>query len=136
MEIQAPTKKIASSAAYIGAVLFTVLIILFNIMPKNIVAISVVAVAFHVVLFPVVAALPSANWAKAGGYGWLSLDIAANVMLINGVDEHVCTSLRYGAHISAIIWIISASLKGNRLLQSVCCQPTRNWPRRLRNPAF
>jgi len=119
METQTSTNKFASTAAYIGAALFALLIILFNTMPQNILVVSIVAVAFHVVLFPVVAALPSTDWAKAGGYGWLSLDIAANIMLLNGVDIHICTALRYGAHISAIIWIITASLKGNRSLQVV-----------------
>ena len=113
------SSKFASTASYIGAFLFTVLIILFNTMPQNIVAISVVAVAFHLFLFPVVAKLPSTDWAKAGGYGWLVLDIAANIMLLNGVDEHICTSLRYGAHISAIVWIIITSLNGNRTMQIV-----------------
>jgi hypothetical protein len=112
-------KKFAEAAAYIGAALFTLLIILFNTMPQNVVVISIVAVAFHVALFPVVATLPSNDWAKAGGYGWLTLDIAANIMRLNGVDEHICTALRYGAHIPAVIWIITASLKGNRALQIV-----------------
>ncbi|MEO6132475.1 MAG: hypothetical protein ABIQ02_11550, partial [Saprospiraceae bacterium] len=31
----------------------------------------------------------------------------------------ICTSLRYGAHISAIVWIIVASLKGNMVMQMV-----------------
>lgn len=110
--------KSASYASYLGAFLFTVLIVLFNTMPKSL-AIPVVAVAFHLVLFPVVAKLPSANWARAGGYGWLTLDIAANIMYLNGVDEHICTALRYGAHIPAILWIINASLKGSRPMQIV-----------------
>lgn len=103
-------------AAYAGAFLFTVLVVLFNTMPQHI-AVPVVAVAFHVVLFPVVAALPSADWARAAGYGWLVLDIAANIMYINNVDEQTTTALRYGAHIPAALWIITASLKGNRFMR-------------------
>ena len=114
METQ--STKTASVAAYAGAFLFTVLVILFNTIPQHI-SVPVVAVAFHVVLFPVVAALPSANWARAAGYGWLVLDIAANIMYLNNVDEHTTTALRYGAHIPAVIWIITSSLKGNRLMQ-------------------
>lgn len=119
MENQTSTKKFASGASYLGAALFALLIILFNTMPHNIVAIAAVAVAFHVVLFPVVAELPSTDWARAGGYGWLVLDIAANIMQLNGVDEHTCSALRYGAHIPAIIWIITSSLKANRTTQAV-----------------
>jgi hypothetical protein len=119
METQPSSKKIASTFAYVGAVLFTLLIVLFNAMPQNFVPISVVAVAFHLVLFPVVAELPSTEWARAAGYGWLVLDIASNIMLLNGVDEHTCTALRYGAHIPAIVWIITSSLKCNRSMQIV-----------------
>jgi fatty acid desaturase len=119
MESQTSTRKFASGASYLGAALFALLIILFNTMPQNIVVIAVVAVAFHVVLFPVVAELPSTDWARAAGYGWLVLDIAANIMQVNGVDEHTCTALRYGAHIPAIIWIITSSLKASRIMQVV-----------------
>lgn len=118
MENQSSSRKLASTAAYVGAFLFLVLIILFNTIPQCL-AIPFVAVAFHVALFPVVAELPSNEWARAAGYGWLVLDIAANVMFLNGVDEHICTALRYGAHIPAVIWIITSSLKCNRQMQIV-----------------
>jgi hypothetical protein len=112
------SRSLASTAAYIGAALFTILIVLFNTMPSSL-AIPIVGVAFHVVLFPVVAALPSNDWARAAGYGWLGLDIASNIMLLNGVDENICTALRYGAHIPAIIWIIVGSIQADRLMQIV-----------------
>jgi hypothetical protein len=67
----------------------------------------------------VVAELPSTDWARAGGYGWLVLDIAANIMFLNGVEEHTTTALRYGAHIPAILWIITSSWKCNRAIQIV-----------------
>ena len=117
--MQPSSNKYASTAAYAGAFLFTVLIILFNTIPQDITPVAIVAVAFHVVLFPVIATLPSPEWARAGGYGWLVLDIAANIMRLNSVDETVCTALRYGAHIPAVIWIIATSLRGNRAMQFV-----------------
>ncbi len=70
MENQPSSRKLASTAAYVGAFLFLVLIILFNTLPECL-AIPFVAVAFHVALFPVVAELPSTEWARAAGYGWL-----------------------------------------------------------------
>lgn len=118
MQNQQSSRQLASIACYVGAVLFTILIMLFNTMPQSI-AIPIVAVAFHLVLFPVVAELPSTDWARAGGFGWLVLDIAANIMFLNGVDEHTTTALRYGAHIPAILWIITTSLKCNRAIQIV-----------------
>ena len=111
--------KIASIASYFGAFLFAVLVVLFNTMPQNVIPIVIVAVTFHIVLFPVVATLPSTDWARAAGYGWLTLDIAANIMQLNGIAEHITSGLRYGAHIPAIIWIITSSLKCNRSIQIV-----------------
>ena len=119
MKNELNSNKTASIAAYFGAFLFAVLVILFNTMPQNVIPIVIVAVAFHVVLFPVVSILPSTDWARAAGYGWLTLDIAANIMQLNGVDEHITSALRYGAHIPAIIWILTSSLKGNRPIQIV-----------------
>ena len=57
---------------------------------------SVAAVAFHVVMFLVVAAMPAPSWAKAAGYGWLVVDIACSVMTLNGVAASITTPLRYG----------------------------------------
>jgi len=111
--------KLASACAYVGAVLFAILIILFNTSPKMVFPIAMVAVLFHVVLFPVVAVLPSTNWAKAAGYGWLILDIASNVMQLNGVDQQITSALRYGGHIPAILWIIVASLRCNTAIMIV-----------------
>src|SRR4029077_6622691 len=118
MENTQSQKKLAAYGAYAGAFLFTVLIVLFSTKANGF-ATGVVAVAFHVVLFPVVAELTSASWAKAGGYGWLILDIAANVMQLNGIDPHISEGLRYGAHIPAIIWIITSSLKGSKPMMFV-----------------
>lgn len=115
MEITYTSKKWASAAAYSGALLFALLVVLFST-DAPVFAISIVAVVFHIVLFPVVSTLPSPDWAKAAGYGWLILDIAANIMRLNNVDELICSALRYGAHIPAVIWIISSSLKCNRLI--------------------
>ena len=111
--------KLASTCANVAAVLFAILIILFNSIPNTVFPIAVVAVLFHVVLFPVVAFLPSTNWAKAAGYGWLILDIASNIMQLNGVDQQITSALRYGGHIPAIIWIIVVSLRCNTAIMIV-----------------
>ena len=65
MEILQSSRKMASTASYLAAVLFAILIVLFNVDPQMIVPIAIVGVAFHVVLFPVVSSLPSTDWAMA-----------------------------------------------------------------------
>ncbi len=80
----------------------------------------VLYVALHVVLFPVVAALPGPSWAKAAGYGWLVVDIALNIAVLNGFSLAAATSIRLGIHVSAAIWIaLAAAAQGTRALKAV-----------------
>jgi hypothetical protein len=63
----------------------------------------------HLLLFPVVDALPAPRWAKAAGYGWLVIDMATDIMQLNGVNSTIYLSLKYGGHISCAIWFAAAS---------------------------
>lgn len=67
------------------------------------------AIAFHLLLFPVIAALPAPAWAKAAGYGWLVIDIASSVMTVNGIADATTMALRLGGHIAAVTWIAAAA---------------------------
>src|SRR5260221_10575426 len=44
---------------------------------------ALLAVADHLILFPVVASLPAPKSARAVGYGWLVLDMATDIMQLN-----------------------------------------------------
>jgi hypothetical protein len=71
---------------------------------------ALLAVAEHLILFPVVATLPAPTWARASGYGWLVLDMATDIMQLNGVVKLTYLALRYGANLAAALcWIVSAS---------------------------
>jgi hypothetical protein len=72
-------------------------------------ALALLAVAEHLILFPVIATLPAPKWARAVGYGWLVLDIATDIMQLNGVVKMTYLSLRYGANVAAALWIASAA---------------------------
>jgi len=72
-------------------------------------ALALLAVAEHLILFPVMATLPAPNWARAAGYGWLVLDIATDIMQLNAATKLTYLTLRYGANIAAALWIVSAS---------------------------
>ncbi len=106
-------------AAYGAALLFAIHLITYFIAPIRDVttsssvvgaeALALLAIAEHLLLFPVIAALPAPSWARAVGYGWLVLDIATDIMQLNGEVKLTYLSLRYGANIAAALWIISAS---------------------------
>lgn len=113
----------AIPAAYGAAVLFALHLITYFIPAVRDVtassslplaeALAVLAVAEHLIVFPIIAALPAPGWAKAAGYGWLVLDIASEIMQINGVVKVTFLSLRYGANIAAAVWIAASSWQGS-----------------------
>ena len=116
-------------AAYGAAILFAIHLITYFIAPIRDVttsssvigaeALALLAVAEHLILFPVVAALPAPSWGRAVGYGWLVLDIATDIMQLNGAVKLTYLSLRYGANIAAALWIVSASWQGKGAMRVV-----------------
>ena len=106
-------------AAYAAAILFAISLARFFFIPRlglpaNSPLVAelnggLLPVAAHLLLFPVVAALPAPPWARAAGYGWLVVDIATDIMALNGVADMTYLSMRYGGHIAAALWITFAS---------------------------
>jgi hypothetical protein len=113
-----PSQSTTSLAAYAAAGCFIALFVLFGIAPTSPI-VPILGVTAHVLLFPLVAALPAASWAKAGGYGWLVVDVASNVMGLNGVDEPTTSALRLGGHIVAALWIASVSVEAKEVARIV-----------------
>ena len=62
-------------------------------------------IAAHLLLFPLVAALPAPSWARAAGYGWLVINMVSDIMALNGVPGVTDLPLRYGGHVAAALWI-------------------------------
>jgi hypothetical protein len=70
--------------------------------------------AEHLVLFPIISAFPAPSWAKHAGYGWLVVDMATDIMALQGVSPAIYLALRYGGHISAALWVASASWQATK----------------------
>ncbi len=107
------------TAAYGAAILFAIHLVTYLITPirdattasSPVVAelLALLGVTEHLLLFPVVAALPAPRWARSAGYGWLVIDMATDIMQLNSVTRLTYLTLRYGGHIAAALWIASAS---------------------------
>jgi len=67
---------------------------------------------FHLAVFLLVFKLPAPEWARAAGYSWLLLDVAAGTLNINQVQPAIAHHVRLGGHIFAI-WIVMALLQGS-----------------------
>jgi hypothetical protein len=94
----------AVRAAFMAAALFVVAFARFFVLPpegRGNVLIALLGVAPHLLLLPIVAMLPAPRWARAAGYGWLVVDIATDIMALNGVPVSTYLPMRYGAHVSA-----------------------------------
>jgi len=118
-------------AAYVAAVIFFVHISLYFVpyVPalRNAVGGSLafaevdamLGVVEHLLLFPVIAALPAPSWAKSAGYGWLVIDMATDIMQLNGAPVAVYLTLRYGGHIASALWAAAASWRARGALRVV-----------------
>jgi hypothetical protein len=80
---------------------------------------ALLGVAPHLLLFPVVAALPAPIWGRAAGWGWLVIDMTSDILALNGVPPTLFLPLRYGGHVSAAVWLTAASWPATGSLRPV-----------------
>ncbi len=99
----------ADYLAYAVAGLFLARFPSFYLVSQQSVVSAVLGILPHLLLFPVVGALPAPPWARAAGWGWLAIDMATDIMALNGVAPAIFLSLRYGGHIAAALWIAVAA---------------------------
>ena len=78
---------------------------------------TILGVIEHLLLFPVIAALPAPQWAKQAGYGWLVIDMATDIMQLGGAPGAL--PLRYGGHIAAAVWAAAASWQARGALRAI-----------------
>ena len=78
---------------------------------------TLLSLSEHLILFPIIAALPAPQWAKSAGWGWLTIDMSTDIMALNGVPPATYLALRYGGHISSALWVAAASWQGKGALR-------------------
>ncbi len=106
------TSQLIARVAYIAAGLFVIGFARFFVLPpegNGNLLVALLGAAEHLILFPIIATLPAPGWSRAAGYGWLVVDIATDIMALNGVPSAVFLPLRYGGHVSAALWLMAAS---------------------------
>jgi hypothetical protein len=72
-------------------------------------------VLFHLALLPLVAHLRAPSWVRSAGYGWITIDVLAGILAINGLAFDTYWPIRMGGHVLAGVWLIGASLGCQRL---------------------
>jgi len=67
-------------------------------------------VLFHLALLPLVAHLRAPSWVRSAGYGWVTIDVLAGILAINGLAFDTYWPIRMGGHVLAGVWLIGTSL--------------------------
>ena len=126
---QAPRSSTAIYAAYAAAVLFALHLATYfapalrdatlATAASLAVPLAVLAVVQHLVVFPVVAALPAPRWARAGAYAWLVFDMGTDLLQLGGASKSVYLVIRLAVNVLAALWIASASWRARGALRNI-----------------
>ncbi|MDE3228492.1 MAG: hypothetical protein KGO05_01325, partial [Chloroflexota bacterium] len=71
--------------------------------------VALLALAQHIVVFPVAATLPAPGWARLSAYVWLIGDMVSDLMQAGGVDVSRYLTLRLIVNVLAAVWLMGAS---------------------------
>ena len=88
------------AVSLIAFVLFVPVVASFRFAPGTRWA-AYVGIFYHLAVFLLVFKLPAPEWARAAGYGWLLLDVAAGTLNIKQVQPAIAHQVRLGGHIFA-----------------------------------
>jgi hypothetical protein len=83
------------------------------------VALGVLAIAQHLVVFPVVAVLPAPRWARVAAYVWLIFDLGSDLLQLGGMSKSVYLVIRLAVNVLVALWIASASLRASGATQGI-----------------
>ncbi|MDI1463549.1 hypothetical protein QEZ54_21435 [Catellatospora sp. KI3] len=98
------------TAAILPIVLFLPSLVSFAVSEPGVVWPEYSGVFFHLAILFLIARMDAPVWAKAAGYGWITLDVLTGIMAINGVPYETTWPVRLGGHVFAGIWIALSSV--------------------------
>lgn len=97
------------ATAILPMILFTPTLVLGIVAPGSKVG-SSLGIVFHLSMLFIVSRMPAPDWARAAGFGWLTLDVLCGAMLINAVPYEIAWPVRLGGHVLGGVWLITASI--------------------------
>jgi hypothetical protein len=80
---------------------------------------GVLAIAQHLIVFPVVAALPAPRWAQIAGYVWLVVDMLTDLLQLGGTPKSLYLVMRLAINLVAALWIAAASAQAWGALRGI-----------------
>ena len=119
----------ASTAAYSAAILFALHLATYfvpSIRDATLshtaliaVLLAVLALAQHLVVFPVVAVLPAPRWTKLAGYTWLVIDMLTDLLQLGGAPKSFYLVIRLVINLVAALWIATASWRATGAIRGI-----------------
>ncbi|PRY23326.1 hypothetical protein [Pseudosporangium ferrugineum] len=67
-------------------------------------------ILFHLAMLLLISRMRAPEWARAAGYGWITIDVLTGVLVINAVSDDLTWAVRLGGHVLAGVWIVTAAL--------------------------
>jgi hypothetical protein len=117
--VHRPAVAYAVYAAYAAAVLFGLHLVSYFISAAHdatistaaalAVALAILAIAQHLVVFAVVTVLPGPRLAQVAAYIWLVVDMGTDLTQVGGASKSVYVVVRLAVNVLAALWIASAS---------------------------
>lgn len=95
-------------------VLFLPTLVAFAVSKPGVVWPEYNGVFFHLAMLLVVAYLKAPEWARAAGYGWITLDVLTGILAINGLPYDLTWPVRMGGHVLAGMWLVVSSARAPR----------------------
>lgn len=121
--------NVAQTAAYAAAVFFALHLLTYfvpSIRDATLdtsatiaILLGVLAIVQHLVVFPVVAALPAPTWARLAGYTWLVVDMVTDLLQLGGAPKSIYLVVRLIINLVAALWVATASLHGTGALRVI-----------------
>jgi hypothetical protein len=83
------------------------------------IGLAVLAVAQHLVVLPVVAALPAPAWARRAGYLWVVVDMGTDLAQLAGAPKPEYLTARLAINLVAALWIAVAAWHGRGTFRGI-----------------
>ena len=121
--------SLAPAAAYSASVLFALHLVTYFIpsvrdatlaaSPTIALLLAVLAIAQHLVVFPVVARLPAPGWTQLAGYAWLVIDMLTDLLQLGGAPKSLYLVIRLIINLAAALWIATSSWQAKGKLRGI-----------------
>lgn len=113
--------------AILPIILFIPSLVSFAIAEPGVVWPEYSGIFFHLAILLLITRMDAPEWAKAAGYGWITLDVLTGILSINDVPYDITWPVRLGGHVLAGTWILFSSAYARQSIVRIVGGVTGVW---------